>query len=349
MKDPFTGDLFSTESNLRVKRITPHDVRVDSDKLRVFSELISEHEPMYPNIRRWVQSKVLPGIKSKERMAYIGLNNDEPIVSAVLKCGKDTKFCHLHIDEAFKGNHLGELFFAMMALDARHLSRVVHFTLPESLWTEKKGFFQSFGFLEASKTITQYRGNETEFRCSASFDVVWGRVLEKLPKIISTFTKSRDIIFSGLLMSFKPEYIEKMQSGEKVVEVRRKFNPKWTGCRIALYSSSPDQVLHGYASVEYVRKDAPDRIWVEYETSIGCSKEEFDKYTNSCDYVYAIGLKNYESYRDPIVLEQMSWLLGKDLKPPQSYISLAKNKPWVEAISVAELLHGRFRLYTPVI
>lgn len=349
MKDQFTGDLFSTESNLRIGRITPHDVRVNSDKLRTFSKLTFEHEPMYPGIGRWLKSKVLPGIKSKERIAYIGLNNDEPVVSAVLKRGKDTKFCHLHIFEAFKGEHIGELFFAMMALDVRHISRVVHFTLPESLWEEKKGFFESFGFKEATKTITQYRPSETEFRCSAPFDVVWDRVLEKLPKIISSFTKSRDIIFDGLLMSIKPEYVEKMQSGEKVVEIRRKFNPKWTGCSVALYSSRPHQELHGYASVEYVRKATPDRIWAEYETSLGCSKEEFDRYTNSCEQVYAIGLKNYQSYLTPLLLEQMSWLLGKELRPPQSYLSLARNRPWAEAISIAELLHGRFCLYTSII
>ena len=151
MKDLSQLDLFSIKSDLKILKIFRNDVVKETDKLKMVKNLISKHEQMYPNIEQWLKLKVLPGIKTKERVGYIGFNNEEPIVSAVLKRGKYSKFCHLHIDKKFQNNNFGDLFFAMMALDIRNSAVEAHFTLPESLWFEKKSFFQSFGFQRAVK------------------------------------------------------------------------------------------------------------------------------------------------------------------------------------------------------
>jgi len=338
--------LFATESNLRVLRISRDDVLNKTDQLNLFLDQVAKHEQMYPNIVTWLKSKVLPGIKEKKRVAYIGMNNDKPVVSAVLKLGVHSKICHLHIDEGMQNTHLGDLFFSMMALDAKRGAEEVHFTLPESLWVEKSNFFRSFDFGYASKADLQYRSSEDELRCSAPFYEVWQRVLEKLPRIITSLTKTRDSIFSGILMSIKPEYVEKIQSGEKVVEIRRRFNTKWRGCRITVYSSSPLQALHGYATIENVSEGPPDKIWSQFGEHIGSSKEDFDAYTGCLEKIYAITLKNYEPYVSPVSFSQLEGLLNqRDLRPPQSYLSLESNKDWARAVSVAELLHNRFWVY----
>jgi len=344
--DPYTGDLFATESNIKIVQLKKDDIECGTDKVKLFSQLINEHEPMYPDIEKWFKRKVLPDIKRSKRKAYLCLNNDEPVATAVVKLGKQAKFCHLHIQPGIREQHLGDLFFSMMALDVKRHAGEVHFTVPESLWVEKKLFFQSFGFNEAEKTSKRYRAFEEELRCSASFTTVWQKTLEKLPVIVETLTRNEDNIFNGLVMSVKPKYVEKIQEGEKVVEIRRKFSTKWKNCRVTIYSSSPIQGLQGHATITDVIKNSPKNIWEKFGPDLGCSKKDFEDYTESRSQIYAVLLKDFQAYTSPLFLDQISYLLNEDLKPPQSHLALEKNELWSGAVSIAELLHGRFRLQT---
>ena len=290
MRDLSQLDLFSVKSDLKIIKIKKSDVVQETDRLKIFTQLVFEHEKMYPDIKRWLKTKVFPGVKTGKRTAYLGLNNDKPIVTAVVKIGKRSKFCHLHINDKFQNQNIGDLFFAMMALDVRNLAKETHFTLPESLWINKEPFFKSFGFSKVGKSSKQYRVFEEELLCSVPFKILWEKTLEKLPKIISSFTNSNINIFDGLLMSIKPKYVEKLIRGEKIVEIRKKFSPKWRGCRAVIYTSSPVQAVHGYATIKSVDRGKPNHIWNKYSNGIGCSREEFDNYTKGKDVIYAIPL-----------------------------------------------------------
>ena len=220
-------DLFSEEVDLKIKPINSDEVERDTDDFKSFVDLILRHEDMYPGIDKWLKNKVVPGIKSGERVSYIGLKNDIPVISSVVKKGKDSKFCHLHIENELHDNLLGDLFFSMMAVDIRNNAQSVYFTLPEALWYSKEGFFKSFGFTKIQKSDTQYRNFETELKTSTPHRIVWDNMIEKLPKMISTLTPTNEDIFTGLLMSVKPEYIERIQDGNKLVEIRKQFSKKW--------------------------------------------------------------------------------------------------------------------------
>ena len=101
----------------------------------------------------WLKNKVLPGIKAGERAAYIGFDNNNPIISSVVKKDKHSKFCHLHIDDDFQNKHIGDLFFILMTLQVKRFAKEVHFTLPEGLWYRKQEFFKSFGFDKPIKEL----------------------------------------------------------------------------------------------------------------------------------------------------------------------------------------------------
>ncbi|MCP4721343.1 MAG: hypothetical protein GY860_17960 [Desulfobacteraceae bacterium] len=148
-------------------------------------------------------------------------------------------------------------------------------------------------------------------------------------------------------MSIKPEFVEKIQDGSKVIEIRKKFSKKWRGCRISIYSSSPEQAIVGYSTIDRIDKDSPNNIWDKFESSICCSKKQFDEYVKDSKKIFAIHLKNFEPYRSPLFLSQLSYILKRDIIAPQSYLSLGNSRDWSDAISVAELLHGRFQLYSP--
>lgn len=341
-----TIDMFQKKYKLKIYQLQYIDIINQTDYIKDFKNLILEHEEMYPKIDKWFSKKVIEGIKNKERIAYIGYSNNKPVVSSVVKKGIDAKFCHLNINENNQDKGLGDLFFSLMTLSLRHQTSSIHFTLPESLWEQRKGFYQSFGFENISKSNIQYRNGIEELRSVANFNDVWNNALIKLPKIISNFTFYDENIFSGLLMSIKPEFLKLIEDKNKHVEIRRSFHTKWENHRVTLYSSSPTKAIQGYATIKNVNINTPKNIWDNFETKIGCTKEEFNSYTHGTDKIYAITLEDYNKYDFPILLSQLQHLLGKDLRPPQSYQSIKSSKRWQQAISISEMLHNRFPLYT---
>jgi predicted transcriptional regulator len=329
------------QNELRIVRLTEHDVKRASDNFQSFEDLVVAHEAMYPRIGDWLKNKVVRGIASSERVAYVGFEGQRAMVSAVVKRGDRSKFCHLHIADDFRNMHVGEVFFAMMALDVRHHADEIYFTLPESLWETRKEFFQSFGFHEASQAHDQYRLFDTELQCSAPFEKVWGCVLQKLPRLVRAFSSDNSAL-NGLLFSVRPQFASKILRGEKTVEVRRRFDAKWVGRQVSIYSTSPMKAVLGHAVITEVTAGTPKAIWDRYCKSLGCSRAEFDEYTKSADEVYAITLDDITPYDTAMTLSQIQYYLRKDLTPPQSYCSVKNSATWSEALTIAELLNGRF-------
>src|SRR5579864_105284 len=117
-----TRQLFSRAARFHLVELRASDVHKETDNLRVFKELIVSNEAMYSNIKSWLETKVLPGLKSAERNAYVAFEDEKPIASAVMKRGERAKFCHLRIHRDFQDMDLGQMFFTIMTLEARHLA-----------------------------------------------------------------------------------------------------------------------------------------------------------------------------------------------------------------------------------
>ncbi len=158
---------------------------------------------MYPEIGQWYSDKVVPGLKSSERGAYIAFENETPIASAVLKRGEHAKFCHLRIHDNFRDLDLGQMFFTQMTLEARGRAKEIHFTLPEGRRYEQMDFFESFGFTAAVRASHQYRNGETELTCHAPIPLVWSSVLQKLPRLLDQFSPGYSLS-NKLVMSMHP-------------------------------------------------------------------------------------------------------------------------------------------------
>ncbi len=336
-------ELFPRTEHFKVVRLGEADARGLTDHLRDFRELVLENEQMYPKIKEWFDQKVIPGLRSCQRVGYIGYLDEKPAVSAVMKRGKFTKFCHLRIRKDLRDIHLGEAFFALMGMESRGFAKEIYFTLPESVWSTESKFFKSFGFTKAVKAGHQYRLFEDELKCSSAFETVWGAVLGKLPKIARTFSMEGYSLDNSILMSIKAEYAKRILAGEKKVEIRRRFSKKWIGHKVSLYASRPQSSIVGEALIRKVVVGEPENIWERFHKDIGCTREEFDNYTDSSSEVYAITLEETVPYRKPVSLKEVSALTQKRLRPPQSYYNLNNNKTWAEAVSIGTLLQNNFR------
>jgi predicted transcriptional regulator len=340
-----TADLFARTGNFHLAKIGESEATTFTDDLKVLRRLIVENQPMYPNIERWFDHKVVPGLKSSERIAWVAYEGESAIASAVLKRGRKSKFCHLRIHQNFRDLDLGRMFFSQMTFEARHLAKEIHFTLPESLWCEKTKFFESFGFERAAKSPKQYRGGDIELCCSAPLRTVWSAVLKKLPSLRAKFFVGGYSLGNEILVSIKPRYAHQILSGQKLVEIRRRFSDRWAGSRVVLYASNPEKALVGEATVRSVTSGSPKEIWAQFGSDIGCSSDEFDEYAGSAAKISAVELDAAVPYMQPIGLAQLSHLVEEDLRPPQSFCDLRLDdgdSPWAKAVSVASLLHGGF-------
>lgn len=338
-------DLFSKTADFRFAKLAAAEAKRSTDDLKILRELITENQPMYPNIDHWFDSKVVPGLRSSERIAWIAYEGENAIASAILRLGKKSKFCHLRIHQNFQDLDLGRMFFSQMTFEARHLAKEIHFTLPESLWSDKSKFFESFGFVQAVKSIKQYRHGETELSCSAPLPTVWSAVLKKLPSLMPKFSVGGYSLSNDILVSIKPKYAHQILSGAKLIEVRKRFSEKWTGSKAVLYASSPEKALIGEATVRSVISGSPMDIWSRFGPIIGCSQDEYAQYVGAATSVSAIELDGAIAYKQPIGLAQLSHLVQEDLRPPQSFCDLRlddSESAWAKAVSVASLLHGGF-------
>ena len=343
MLDQYSGDLFASS---KYKLLKFDATTIPYRDKSLLTKVLAQHEDYYPDILKWIERKVIPGIINGSRIGYICLLNERPVAAAVLKLEERAKFCHLHIENRHQEKHLGNLFFTLMTLDAKRNATEIHFTLPESLWEEKKEFFKSFGFGRAELSGRQYRVGNPELWCTAPFTTVWENSLLKIPSIIKSITPSDNSIYSGIVMSIRPEFVDKLFIGEKTIELRKKFNKKWEGCKVAIYSTAPISGIYGYATIDSVEVSSPDHVWDRYADDLGCNKKEYINYVGNSDSVYAIRLGNLEPLRAPVSLSQLNHLLRMNINPPQSYLSLNKSATWSQAVSITEMLHGRFEVHS---
>lgn len=119
---------------------------------------------------------------------------------------------------------------------------------------------------------------------------------------------------SIILMSIKPEYVDKIFSGEKKYEYRKRLCKEKIDT-IIVYSSSPIQKVVGELKIKQVLYDKKNVIWNETNKYGGITKIKYDNYYENCGYVVA-----YEIEKAILYDKQ------KDLKDfnvrtaPQSYV-----------------------------
>ena len=117
-----------------------------------------------------------------------------------------------------------------------------------------------------------------------------------------------------ILMSIKPKYSEKIFSGDKKYEFRRKVS-KLHVDRIIVYSSFPDKKVIGEVEVMDVVSKPINELWKLTKKYAGITYDDFEDYFDGCDVAYAYVLGKVTRYKKP------KSLLDFDVRfSPQSYV-----------------------------
>jgi predicted transcriptional regulator len=117
-----------------------------------------------------------------------------------------------------------------------------------------------------------------------------------------------------VLLSIKPQYSQKIFSGEKKYEFRRR-KPKCAVDRVFVYESSPAKNIVGWFSVKHVLVGSP-------EEASGIEKSNYFSYCRGRDIVYAFEIDEISKFAYPMD----PFELFCDFKPPQSFLYLDGSK-----------------------
>lgn len=317
---------FNINSEIRIAKLSEEITnRMYQRDLQRLVEIVDDS---YPGIDVWFKKKVLAGLKEKERFAYLIYHKDQPVGSAIIKKGKETKLCSMRIAPEQQQKGIGGLLMSLIGREIRNYAGKIYFTAPESTYIAYKSFFDNWGFKCLGQAGIQYRLFDKELFCEADAQELWGKVIQNLDKLFDQFTMSGNPKHPDLVMSIKPEYAKEIKQKKKKVEIRRKFNKKWEGAYAMLYASHPVQEFFGEARINKVVQDSPKEIWKLFKSDIGVDESKFFQYCYGAEKINALVLSDIEIFRNGILKGQVELLLNEELRPPQSYFGVKESTKW---------------------
>jgi predicted transcriptional regulator len=121
-----------------------------------------------------------------------------------------------------------------------------------------------------------------------------------------------------VLLSIKPEYAEKILSGEKRFEFRKSIFRNPNVKTVVIYATMPVGMVIGEFEIDDVLTDDPRTIWELTAEFAGITKKFFNEYFRGRETAHAIKVKRTHRYHQPIRVEDL--LPGR--MPPQSFCYL---------------------------
>jgi predicted transcriptional regulator len=120
-----------------------------------------------------------------------------------------------------------------------------------------------------------------------------------------------------VLLSIKPEYANKIFTGEKKYEFRRTIFKNKQIKKVIVYASSPISKVIGEFDIDIIISEEPSRLWEITQQHSGISEDFFYSYFNQKEIAHAIKVKSFKKYDDPLCIR-------KDFNalPPQSFMYL---------------------------
>lgn len=142
-------------------------------------------------------------------------------------------------------------------------------------------------------------------------------------------------------LSIKHIYAERIVSGVKTIELRKRPIGMELGDLILLYETIPDSVIRGGFIADKTLSLPPSEMWKQQRHIMGVDKDFYDAYFENCELAY--GTLVYQSFSFPPISLKKLQELCSGFVAPQATINWRENwyvqSEWMEA-----LMHGRSAL-----
>jgi len=102
-----------------------------------------------------------------------------------------------------------------------------------------------------------------------------------------------------VLLSIKPEYVEKIFQGTKKYEFRKSIfrrNVK----KVCIYSTSPVKKIVGRFTIVRITAGHPVRLWEKYWAYAGIEKKDFFAYFQAREKGFCIEIGEVEIFKEPL-------------------------------------------------
>lgn len=120
-----------------------------------------------------------------------------------------------------------------------------------------------------------------------------------------------------ILLSIKPEYVERIFSGIKKYEFRKHL-PQEKVDKIVVYSTDPVQRVVGEVEVIGTLSMRPSPLWETTKTAAGISRAKYREYFKGYATAYAFQLGQVQVYDTPKTLDEMGIKSA-----PQSFVYIS--------------------------
>lgn len=119
----------------------------------------------------------------------------------------------------------------------------------------------------------------------------------------------------NVILSIKPEYVEKIFSGEKRYEYRKSLFKQNVDI-VYIYASRPVSKIVGEFKIKAIISDNPTKVWKSTKKYAGITKSFFDKYYKGKEIAIAYAISDVKRYLIPV----SDGNLPKNFKAPQSFV-----------------------------
>jgi type I restriction enzyme S subunit len=118
----------------------------------------------------------------------------------------------------------------------------------------------------------------------------------------------------NVLLSIKPQYVDRILSGEKKFEFRRRIFRRQVESAY-VYCNSHVKRIVGAFTVGKILSGTQEQIWDMCGREGGIEKEAFFRYFSGAPKAYAIEIVNFYEFDEAVIPE----LLVEKFYPPQSF------------------------------
>ncbi|MCB9528618.1 MAG: ASCH domain-containing protein [Myxococcales bacterium] len=124
-----------------------------------------------------------------------------------------------------------------------------------------------------------------------------------------------------IIMSIKPQFVDRILSGRKTVELRKPTARLAAGTRTLIYASSPRCAVVGEAEIRRRHQLPLNELWRRFGAQAAITEEAFNAYFDGSTEGVAFELRGVKRYEEPLSLAELR-RLGDGFRPPQSYMRL---------------------------
>ncbi|MDE6250764.1 MAG: ASCH domain-containing protein [Alphaproteobacteria bacterium] len=117
-----------------------------------------------------------------------------------------------------------------------------------------------------------------------------------------------------ILLSIKPQFVDKILSGDKKFEYRKHIPNQYVD-KIIIYSTFPECRIVGEAKISNILSGTPADIWSQTHNQSGITPDFFFKYFNGKNVAFAYELGQIMKYQIPKKLSDFGVT-----NAPQSFI-----------------------------